>query len=108
MRAETTSNAKSLDKELSKIQTFAIAPLTVMLENMESLANQDLQLATTGAIQLIGNANTKISRLRREKIVRSINKSLLPLVKDDQPYINASLTCSAPILRRTLKTSSIR
>ena len=57
---------------------------------METVSKEDLQLVSTSAIQLIGNANARISRLRREKIVGSTNKSLVPIVKEDQPYANAS------------------
>ena len=42
--------------------------------------------ASSTVVELIGNANTQISRLRREKIEQSVNKSLLPLVKEDTPF----------------------
>ena len=35
---------------------------------------------------LIGNANSHLSRLGREKLVNSFNKSLLPLVKEDKDF----------------------
>ena len=92
IKPETPQATKNLDKELAKIQTFvldALAPLTAMVEHANSISQEDLQLASKSAIQLIGNANARISRLRREKVVSSINKSLLPMVQDDSPYANA-------------------
>ncbi len=41
------------------------------------------------AIQLIGNASARILRLRWEKVMQG-NKSLLPMVKENVPYIDAS------------------
>lgn len=93
IKAEASQTAKSLDKDLARIQTFvldALAPLTALVENIETVTPEELRLASTSAIQLIGNANARISRLRREKIVTAVNKSLLPLVKEDGPYSKAS------------------
>ena len=94
LKPEVTPQAKSLDKDLSKIQTFvldALAPLTALMEtNVKELTPPQLQKATTSAVQLLGNANAHISRLRREKIIMGLNKSLLPLVKEDAPYTDAA------------------
>ena len=46
-------------------------------------------MATTSAIAFIGNTNAQISRLRREKVVAGINKTLLPLAKDDAAFSDA-------------------
>ena len=93
MRTETPQNVKSLDRDLARIQTFvldAIAPLTAISENLGKFSGEDVEQATTSAIKLIGNASTRISRLRREKVVSSINKSLMPLVQEDEPYANSA------------------
>ena len=93
IKAETHQSAKSLDKDLARIQSFvldALAPLTALVESGDSVTPENLQLASTSAIRLLGNANARISRLRREKIVTSINKSLLPLVKEDSSYSDVS------------------
>ncbi len=94
LRTEIPQATRSLDKDLSKLQTFvldALAPLTALLEtDVDSLTHQHLNKATTAAVQLLGNANAHISRLRREKIVGALNKSLLPLVKEDTPYMEAA------------------
>ena len=46
----------------------------------------DVKEASSTAVDLLGNANTRISGLRRDKLVSSINKSLTPLVQDDTPH----------------------
>ena len=68
------SASKNADKELPKIQTFvldAIAPLVMILEagNSEDkeLSIEEVVAVTTSAVELIGNASARISRLRREK-----------------------------------------
>ena len=42
--------------------------------------------ATFAAISLIGNASSRISRMRREKIIGSVKKTLLPLAKEDDSF----------------------
>ena len=57
-------------------------------------------IAVKIAIQLIGNANAKISHLRRKKVTSSFNKGLLPLQICKSPLVlNKSniVTCSNPI-----------
>ena len=49
----------------------------------------DVYEAATTAVELIGNASLRISRLHREKIAASVNKSLLPLPKEEKPYSEA-------------------
>ena len=78
------------DRELVKIQSFtldALAPLTALVEKTEELSTEEIRDAALTAIELIGNTNTRMSRLRREKIMTSVNKSLLPLAKDDENFI---------------------
>ena len=94
LRTEVTPQARTLDKDLLKIQTFVfdvLAPLMALLEtNEDELTPAHLQTATTSAVQLLRNANVHISRLRREKIITWVNKALIPLVKDDAPYTDAA------------------
>ena len=40
-------------------------------------------------IQLIRNANAKLSRLRCEKVIQLVNKSMLLMVKDNASYVEA-------------------
>ena len=101
MKAEVPQNAKSLDGELARIQTLvmdAAAPLTTLIEEKiqegetegnTPEAEQILSDAMAASLALIGNAHSHISQLRREKVITSLNKSLLPLIKDDVDFATA-------------------
>ncbi len=89
MKAELSSAAKAVDKESARLQTFmldAMAPLTSIIEadaTGKPLSHEDNLAAVKAALQLIGNASSNVSLLRRERITGQINKSLLPLAKDE-------------------------
>ena len=79
MRTEVSSSVKADDKELAKIQSFvldSLAPLTALLEQGQDMLPDEVWDATSAAVELIGNTNTRISRLRREKIVTCVNKQM--------------------------------
>ena len=44
---------------------------------------EEIKEASTTAVEVIGNASAKILCLCKEKLVSSINKSLVPLVKEN-------------------------
>ena len=80
-------SSQQADKELAKVQTFildAVAPLTALLETCgsgETLTVEQVRTAATNALELIGNANARMSRLRHEKLSGTLNKSLQPPYK---------------------------
>ena len=74
------------------MQTFvldALAPLTAIVENGDWMSREDVHTAALTAVELIGNANARISRMRREKIISSVNKSLIPLTKQEESFSEA-------------------
>ena len=82
-----------MDKELAKLQTFvldSLAPLTAILEYGYGMSVEEVKEASSTAVELLGNANAQISRLRREKLVSSINKNLVPLEQEDSEFAAAS------------------
>ena len=87
---------KSTDRELARIQTFvldSLAPLTSILEcdnQGGSLSHEEVIIAVKTTVQLIGNSNAQLSRLRREKVTCIINKGLLPLVKEEDNFKEAA------------------
>ena len=46
--------------------------------------------AVKSGMHLIGNANAHLLHLRREKIVRDMNKAILPIVGDDNNFKEAA------------------
>lgn len=92
LKEEISQATKSTDKELARIHTFlldSVAPLTAVLERSSDL-HPDVQKAIKSACQLLGNASVKLSGLRREKIITSLNRSLLPLVKEEELFEEAA------------------
>ena len=95
LKTEASTTAKAVDKELSRIQTFMLdgmAPLTAVLEALskEPLSDQETLLAVTLALELMGNASAHMSRLRKEKLTASFNKSLLSLAQEDKDFTKAA------------------
>ena len=41
-------------------------------------------------MELIGNASSNISHIRREKVVSALNKALLPITADDSNFKEAA------------------
>ena len=75
MRSKISTGAKALDKDLTKIQTFVLdsmAPLTALLERGDTMDCLAVQEAASIAMELLGNANARILRLCREKIVTAV------------------------------------
>ena len=51
---------------------------------------EDIREASYEAAELIGNTNTRMSHLRREKLVLSINKNFTPVVKKAAEFTEAA------------------
>ncbi len=89
MKVELSATTKSVDRESARMQTFmldAMAPLSAILDadsNGNPLSYEDTLTVVESALQLIGNASSKMSLLRRSKITGQLNKGLLPLAKDE-------------------------
>ena len=96
IKSLASQSAKSTDRELARLQTFVLdsmAPLSSLMEMIshgaDKVSIEDIKIATSTATELIGNTSAQISRLRREKLIQSINKNLLPLVKEDGDFLEA-------------------
>ena len=89
MHTLAPQTAKVVDRELSRIQTFvldSLTPLTATLNNHTEMSVEQVKEVSVAAVELIKNANAKIFHFRREKLVSFINKSLVPLVKEDSDF----------------------
>uniref|UniRef100_A0A1X7U176 Uncharacterized protein n=1 Tax=Amphimedon queenslandica TaxID=400682 RepID=A0A1X7U176_AMPQE len=51
---------------------------------------QDIREALITASILIGNANAKLTRLRREKLISAINDYLTPLIQDESQFTDSN------------------
>lgn len=95
LKAEASPTAKSLDKELAKVQTFmldASGPLAQVLEEAQQgqLTLEGAVEAAETALRLLGNANARTSRLRRHKVLEEFNKTLQPLADKDDEFKDAA------------------
>ena len=96
LKSETSAATKAADKQLIKVQTLlldSLAPLTAILEAHHkgvTLDHKEVIQAVKSGMHLIVNANAHLLHLRREKIVRDMNKALLPIVGDDNNFKEAA------------------
>ena len=123
IKLEVSQPVKSSDKEWARIQTFvldALAPLTSLLETdskgeapLTSLLETDskgetithdqaLDAAVT-AVQLLGNASAQITHGRRTKVLTHLNKSLLPLLEEDDNFKDVAPSLFGPEFARKSK-----
>ena len=89
MKPEVSQPAKALDKELAIVQSLALValtPLTTLEEYDGDLSPEVVKDAASTVMVLIGNSNAHLSHLWRERILTTINKSLLPLFKEEDLF----------------------
>ena len=67
----------------------ALSPLTAIVENGDRMSREDVHIAALTVVELIGNAIAQISRMWREKIISSVEKSLIPLTKQEESFSEA-------------------
>ena len=90
MRTEISSSVKTSDKELAKIETSRLAGSPDKSpENREKMNPTQVYDAAASAVELVGNASASLSWLRKKKIITGMNKTLLPLSKEDDNFVEA-------------------
>jgi len=96
MKPEVSQNAKTADKELGTIQSAvldAMVPLTSIVEadaKGDNVTHKQAVNVAKAAIELVGNARTRINHYRRTKIISQMNKALLPLTEEDKNFADAA------------------
>ena len=104
IKLEVSQPVKTFDKEWARIQTFvldALAPLTSLLETdskgemITHDHDQALEAAVT-AVQLLGNASAQITHGQRTKVLTHLNKSLLPLLEEDDNFKDVAPSLFGP------------
>ena len=86
LKSVTSQSAQSADNELARLQTFILD----VLEGANEMAVQDVREALITASMLIGNANAKLTRLQREKLISAINDNLTPLIQDESQFTDVA------------------
>ena len=88
--ASIQKETKVIDAELARIQALIhdpVAPLIRLLhacdDDGSSLSVEDARAAVADAIRLLGNASAGMSRLRRKKILKSVNPDIADLAEED-------------------------
>ena len=109
LKPEVSQQTKTADKELAKVQTFvldSLAPLSHLMEldaQGHEITHTEAIDTVKAAIELIGNANAKISHLRRSKVITQLNKSLLPLIEEDSNFDGVAPSLFGPEFARKSK-----
>ena len=92
MKPEVSAATKAADTQLAQIQTLlldSLAPLISLVEahnTGKTLAQKEVMQVVRTAVELVGNANSNMSHLRRERVVCDLNKALLLIVGDDANF----------------------
>jgi len=76
-----------------------MAPLTSIVEadtKGDDVTHEQAVNAAKAAIELVGNANASINHLRRTKIISQMNKALLPLIEEDENFVDATPALFGP------------
>uniref|UniRef100_A0A1X7TZY0 Uncharacterized protein n=1 Tax=Amphimedon queenslandica TaxID=400682 RepID=A0A1X7TZY0_AMPQE len=92
MKTLALQSSQSADEELARLLTFildALVPLTAILEGAKEMTVQNIREALVTASILIGNANAKLTHLRREKLISVIKDDLTPLIQYESQFTNA-------------------
>ena len=109
IKLEVSQPVKTSDKEWARIQTFvldALAPLTSLLETDskgETITHDQALEAAVTAVQLLGNASAQITHGRRTKVLTHLNKSLLPLLEEDDNFKDVAPSLFGPEFARKSK-----
>ena len=91
-KASAKPEVKNGDVELARIQAYVldpVGPMTRVLHAMDSSQSEDqLSLeeaweALSDAIRLLGNASSQISRIRRKRILKSVNPDIADMAEED-------------------------
>ena len=86
--------ASAYDKELAEIQSFvldALGPLTTVIDRhnrYEAPLRYEHREVSLVEAELLGNANVRISCLRRERIVGDVNRALLSTTQGDNNFMD--------------------
>jgi hypothetical protein len=95
IKQNLSKEAKDADASVVKLQTLtldAIAPLVHIVEEAQkgTLSSQKAAIAAKASIALIGNASVQMSRVRRKRILKELNRDLTPLAENTEMFEDAT------------------
>ncbi len=88
IKGEVSTATRNADKELARLQSLvldSLVPLTQLLKAEQRVGPptwEEAKKAVVATTELMGNASTKMTHLRREKVTTDLNKALLPVAKE--------------------------
>ena len=108
VKQNLTKEIKDADSNVAKLQTLtldAVAPLVHILEEAQrgSLTVKTAVDAAGAALALLGNASAHMTGERRKRVLRDLNKDLLPLAEDEEAFKGAAPLLFGESFERRMK-----
>ena len=108
IKQNLSKEVKEADAAAAKLQTLtldAVAPLVHILEEAQkgTLSIQSAAEAAKSALVLLGNASAHMTKERRKKVVKDLNKDLLPLAEDSEVFEEAAPLLFGSSFERKMK-----
>ena len=108
VKQNLTKEIRDTDSNVAKLQTLtldAVAPLVHILEEAQrgSLTVKTAVDAAGAALALLGNASAHMTCERRKRVLRDLNKDLLPLAEDEEVFKGAAPLLFGETFERRMK-----
>ena len=108
VKQNLTKEIRDAESNVAKLQTLtldAVAPLVHILEEAQrgSLTVKTAVDAASAALALLGNASAHMTCERRKRVLRDLNKDLLPLAEDEEAFKGAAPLFHGETFERRMK-----
>ena len=100
--------AKAFEQDLARVQAFVLDPIGPLVQLLEACQSgtleQDEAISTlSGAITLLGNASSQISKLRRKKVLKKLKADIQDLADEEEIFKDAAPNTSEMVLKELLR-----
>ena len=101
-------DVKDTDSNAARLQIFiidAVTPLVFILEEAQkgTLTSQSAAEAAKAALLLLGNASAQMTKERRQKVTKDLNKDLMSLAKDPEMFEDAAPLLFGALFEKEMK-----
>ena len=108
MKQNLSKDVRDSDVNVAKLQTLmlkAVDPLVHILEEAQrgTLTSKTATEAGGTALALLGNASAHMTCDRRKRVLRDLNKDLLPLAEDEEVFKGAAPLPFGDSFKRKMK-----